>query len=376
MRERFAHQGMFAVERRPAVDGKEENVPPAWVGMEGGYGCLRSHMQVVGEADSDGCDSLLVFEDDVEFAEDIPQRIDSVLRELPHDWSFLYLGGFHRRPLIQVSNIVGLASHTLATFAYAIRRPAFEMFLDFDLESAEAIDLRLSRLQTSRPFHCVQPNVAWVDCDFSDIQGSVSYHWYIKESLVIGDECDADLAGRVVLVVPRCVPAWREVDHAIVTLITDHFRQAIPDIKVIVDDEGLLPSDPVECARRVSVGFDESVEYFLIAGSPVLFSRSHLLGALQMCRTHPAVSPFSELVQLSEFDTRRVLSGQRKAIDLTAYRRERCNGLELGWGFFRRVSMKEDVCPGPQRTFQVPSFALGLGGYGHPWNDSSRSILE
>ena len=250
-------------------------------------------------AESDGCDSLLVFEDDVEFADDIALRIDHVMRELPPNWSFLYLGGFHRRPLIPVSDAVGLASYTLSTFAFAIRRPSFEVFLTFDLESADAIDLRLARLQTARPFHCVRPNIAWVDCDYSDIQGSVSNHWYIKESLVIGDECDTDIVGRVVLVFPLYAPAWRKADRAVVSLLTEHFRQAIPDLKVVVDDRGLLPSDPVECAGRVSAEFGESVEYFLVAGSPVLFSRSHLLGALQMCRTHPAVSPFSEVVQLS-----------------------------------------------------------------------------
>ena len=66
------------------------------------------------------------------------------------------------------------ATHTLSTLAYAVRRPFFGELLAFDASSPEAIDTRLARLQARHVFHCLRPNLAWQDCDYSDIQGTVT----------------------------------------------------------------------------------------------------------------------------------------------------------------------------------------------------------
>jgi glycosyl transferase family 25 len=361
MRDRFARLGMLTVERFSAVDGKDLDAPPQWSGMEGAYGCLRSHMSVIAAAAADGCESVLVLEDDVEFADDLGPKVDRALRELPQDWSFLYLGGFHRRPLIPLGETVGLATHTLSTFAYAVRRPSFGMFLAFDPSLAEAIDIRLARSQGDRPFHCLRRNLGWLECDYSDIQGSVSNHWYIRESLVIGDTCHGDFAGRAVLVVPTRLPAWDGVDPAVISLLTEHFRQAIPGLEVVIDENAVRSSCAYECAGRIAAGCDEPIEYILVAGSPVLFSRSHLIGAMEMCRSSPVVSPFAQVVRLSGADIRRVLTGRRKEIDLSIYLREPCDGLDVGWGFFRRSDLNGiGASRADSRVYQVPSFGLYL----------------
>jgi glycosyl transferase family 25 len=360
MEARFSGLGMKSVERFPAVDGREARLPTAWAGMEGAYGCLLSHLAVVAAASADGAESLMIFEDDVEFAPDLAERFAPAFRELPDDWWVIYLGGFHRRPPVRVGGTLARATHTLSTMAYALRRPAFDTLLAFDSTRAEAIDTRLARLQAERVCHCVLENLAWPDCDFSDIQGAITNHWYIKESLVIGDTCGADMAGRVALVIPARYGAWRRADPGASDFLAAHFREAVPGLHLVVDDRGPPPGGPEGYARSASAGLGDAVDYLIVAGSPAFFSRSHLIGALEMCRKHPVVNPFAEVVALTPADARRVLAGDRKGLDLSRYTRESRDGLDLGWGFFRRDALGNERSLWAAPAYRVPSFALSL----------------
>jgi hypothetical protein len=365
MRERFARHGMKGVERVSAFDGKAGDLPRAWAGSEGAYGCLRSHVAAVAAAAADGCDSLLVFEDDVEFAPDLDARFAKAWAELPPDWSFLYLGGSHRDAPSPLGPTTARATLTLSTFAYAVRRAAFPLFFGFDPATPEAIDTRLARLQPRREFHCVWPNLAWVECDYSDVQGGVSDHWYIRESLVIGDTCEPDLAGRVALVLPRRAPGWERADPRAAELVECVFRDAVPGLRVVTDGGDELPADPVACARAVAARLGGSIDLVAVAGAPVLLSRSHLIGALAMTRRHPVVSPFRDVVPLTEADVARVLDGHRRALDLTVYARERRDCLSLGWGVFRRDALAAATCPASAPAYEVPGFGLDLRPTAH-----------
>ena len=366
MEDRFSRLGMRNVQRVSAVDGKQIQVPGAWAGMEGAYGCLRSHLSVIEAAARDGIDRLLILEDDAEFAPDFITRLGNAFEELPDDWSILYLCGSHRRPPVPLSDSLAQASYTLSTLAYAVSRTAFREILTFDHALPEAIDVRLAEVQSRRVFHCVRTNLAWPDLDYSDVQGAVTNHWYIRESLVIGDSCGLDMVGRVALIIPVLSPAWRCSDSSAMDYVINYFREAIPEVKVVRDSRPALDVGPEDLARRVSADLDETITYLVVAGSPVFFSKSHLIGALEMCRRHATVSPFCEVVPLSQSDVRRVLSGNRKSLDLSSYSRVRQDGLELGWGFFQRDAMKEDMKSAPRSAFEVPSFALDLRGQNQP----------
>jgi GR25 family glycosyltransferase involved in LPS biosynthesis len=60
-------------------------------------GCLLSHYRVLKDAEENGYENILVFEDDFKFTKDkeyVDQKIDKCTKELPLDWDMLYLGAY------------------------------------------------------------------------------------------------------------------------------------------------------------------------------------------------------------------------------------------------------------------------------------------
>ena len=414
MRERLGRLGMGSVARVPATDGRSGQVPAAWAGREGAYGCLVSHRAVAAAAWADGVESLLVLEDDVEFDPEVDPKLRAALAELPDDWTFLYIGGSHRVRPEPVGAHVGRCVSTLSTYAYAVRRPALRRLLALDDTRPEPIDVQLARAQREEAFHCATPNLAWVECDHSDILGTLTHHWYLKESLVFGETCDPDMAGRVALVLPLDDPAWRDVGPDVAAFLVEHIRGVVPGLHVVSyggppptsaprvageepstppdpgrrdgssktrpgmprppigghrwgcesDEGGMLPPGPQARAIRAFADLEGRVDYAIVAGAPVLLTRSHILATLQMCRRYPVVNPFRSLVTLSAGQTSRVLDGRPRDFDPASLERVDRDGLELGWGFFRRGPAKCDGLRNDPEVYRVPGFGLLLRSHG------------
>jgi hypothetical protein len=357
--ERFTRSRIGPVERFAAVDGKRVEVPAEWEGRAGVYGCQRSHLQVVAAARADRLESLLVFEDDVEFAEDVGPKFSRAFAQVPHDWNILYLGGIHRVPPMPVGDAVARVSRTLSTFAYAIHSRAFEPFLEFGHARDVGIDLQLIQLQARHPCYCVFPHVAWVEVDHSDVQGFEDNHWYIRESLVIGDRCADDMAGAVALVVPARSPAWRRAGPSQVDFLIGHLGPVLPGLRAIVDD-GPWPQDAGSIAARVSAALDERIDYILVAGSPVFLAQRHVLAALEMCRSFDVVIPFRESATLTPWGVGEVLSGRGSKVDPARYPRSPLGGRELGWGLFARAGLMSRRPGSRPSVFEVPLVGLRL----------------
>lgn len=363
MCDRFERSGIGPVERFAAVDGERVPVPDAWEGLRGVYGCLRSHTEAIAAARADRLDSLLVFEDDVEFAEDLGRRFSRALAQVPDDWNILYLGGIHRAPPRPVGDAVARVSRTLSTFAYAIRARAFEPFLEVSKSRPEGIDLRLVGLQAWRPCYCVFPHAAWVELDHSDIQGLEDNHWYIRESLVVGDRCPDDMAGAVALVVPARAPAWRRAGPSAVDFLTAHLGAVLPGLLVVLDDSP-RPDDPARVAARYSETLDGRITHILVAGTPVFLAQRHVLAALEVCRSFDVVIPFRESAELTPWAVSQVYSGRARWLDPARFPRSPVGGRELGWGVFARGGLGGRPPGSRPSVFEVPLIGLRLDAPG------------
>ena len=359
VRARFARHGIRPVERFAAVDGSRVALPQVWEGRGGAYGCLRSHLDVVAAARADRNADLLVFEDDVEFAPDLGPRFERAMAQLPDDWDILYLGGIHTNPPCPVGDSVARVSRTLSTFAYAIRARAFDAFLEIEPSLPDPVDDQLTRIQGRLRCYCIFPHVAWVESDHSDIQGREDNHWYIRESLVLGDHCVDDMAGATALVIPTRAPGWRRAELSLVRFLIDNLCPRLRGMSVELDESG-PPRDPGRLAARAFDRLDERVRYVLVAGTPVFLAQRHIIAALQMCRVHDVVIPFDESVTLSPEAVHRILSGGWATVDPARYPRSRLGGLDLGWGFFaRRPPGARDSGMTPS-VFQVPCVGFRL----------------
>jgi GR25 family glycosyltransferase involved in LPS biosynthesis len=360
-RARFAVHGIAPVERFAAVDGFAVAVPEVWKGREGAYGCLRSHLDAVASARDRGVGDLLIFEDDVEFASDLGSRFDRARAQLPDDWDILYFGGIHAERPRHVGDALARVSRTLSTFAYAIRARAFDAFLGIDPMLPVPVDDQLTTLQGRLACYCIFPHAAWVEADHSDIQGREDNHWYIRESIVLGNHCLDDMAGAIALVIPARAPGWRRTGAAQVEFLVDHLRPHLRGLSVRLD-ESAPPHRPDRLAARAFAELGESIRYVLVAGSPVFLAQRHIIAALQMCRTHDVVIPFHESVTLSSDAVHRILSGRWTTVDPAHHPRSRLGGQDLGWGLFSRRPPDECGSRRPPSIFHVPCVGLRLDG--------------
>jgi hypothetical protein len=127
--------------RFPAVRGDVNSTPSWWNESPGAWGCYQSHAQVIRDAIRDNLDSILILEDDAIFREDFAVNLRQFLRELPIDWSMIYLGGEH----IQwesglperISENVYRPYNVNRTHGYAIRGQEMMKAIAHHLEPAE-----------------------------------------------------------------------------------------------------------------------------------------------------------------------------------------------------------------------------------------------
>jgi hypothetical protein len=357
MSDRLAANGFEGVVRVAAVDEAATAPPPGWSGTPGAFGCLLSHVSVVRRARDAGADSLLVLEDDVDFAPAFAHRFAGAFGQVPADWDLLYFGCIHRSRPEPVSDAVARVTRAFSTFAYGIRRRAFEPFLAVAESAVAPIDVQLGGLQGELACYCFFPHLAWVEPDFSDVQGMADDHWYIRESLVMEDR-PSDFHGSGLAVILRDAPGWRDAGPDVLAFFVEHLRDALPGLVVTAVDGAV---SVVDWIRRAGHEVGEEFSYVLSVGSPTFVRRRYLQAALQMCAGRDLVVPFGASVQLDDSGTREVLEGRGARLDASRYPRLQADGLDLGWFFLTRQGLASAAYEAANaHPFLAPSLGLCL----------------
>lgn len=93
----------------------------------GHHGCGMSHQRIIETAFDDGCENVLVFEDDVILRDDTAQIMRSVVAQLQNlPWDILYLGLDLDSDSTRVSPNLFQFSLGYHLHAYAVNRPAMQ----------------------------------------------------------------------------------------------------------------------------------------------------------------------------------------------------------------------------------------------------------
>ena len=112
----FAEHSLI-VERFEAVNGKEV-FQPGLNRHAGAYGLVLTHIKIFEDAILKKYKSILIFEDDIIFVNDIEKKFGNKIDYLPNDWGFLYLGGNNQFTRGNFEMITGNSAEKISSSNY------------------------------------------------------------------------------------------------------------------------------------------------------------------------------------------------------------------------------------------------------------------
>ena len=380
-------QHQIKVERWNATDGAGLLMPAGWRHPAGAYGCSDSHVAAVREAALKRYESLLIFEDDVEFHPELRTRFPRFMAQVPDDWDAIYFGGIHRlEPEAVNANVVRLVE-TNSTYAYALRNTIFDAFVTINEHACVPVDETAKLLQKQFNFYCFLPHLAWVTRDYSDILGAEINHWWLRDGLVTESDVIKSLAAQTCAILMP--PSKRgPLETEVVELTSRALCKLFPNVFAVTQlgeassfGSARLPgncrlwpvpaedfADPVRMARTALESFQSACNYVLLCEADIYVPQWDLRASLLKCLQHGIVSPGEEPVTLTAEETRKALKGSAERVDTRFYtRRASCNSLS-GFGIFSRnglidlISLKEygGVGTHAAQVFRSPSRVLRL----------------
>lgn len=280
MQTKFERCGINGVERFAAVDGESAIVPAGWTDSPGAYGCLRSHLEIIREAQRLGWPNVLIFEDDAALDTQFQEKFSAYFQQVPSDWEMLHFGANHMaEPVAVAENVVRIASAN-STFAYALNRPVFDSFIEINMRALTAVDLNNRKLQTEHACYCFMPHLAWVEDLNSDVQVRQKYHWYLKESLMLhGAGMDR--------ILERTAVIFKDVgDVQNLDFLLGFYQKYLPQIELIV---GKAETDR---------------DFLIFTDSNVFVEEWDVRGNLRMLERYDCATGFKSLVNLTPEATR------------------------------------------------------------------------
>lgn len=146
----FKKIGLENVTAFHATDAVEKQLfDPRGRFTPGMMGCFNSHWRIFKEAFDQGLERIMVFEDDITFVEHLNPILTEVLKSIPQDWEFAWLGYKERgdgKPREKVSDWWAIPKDTFGTHAYMVNsRKAIINILARISTQHEQIDVQMAR---------------------------------------------------------------------------------------------------------------------------------------------------------------------------------------------------------------------------------------
>ena len=398
MQRKFDHHGIRSVQRFSALDGDKMKLPPNWVHTPGAFGCLLSHLEVVGEARRLGVPSVLIFEDDVVFDEALEKKFSGYIDQLPADWDMLFFGALHKDEPVRVTENIARITQAYSTYAYVLRDTTFANFIELNRETECELDNNSMILQRRFNCYCFMPHLAWVETDYSDAQQRLVDHWYLRESLVLfSPQVDRLLSETTIVFAHGDRGGVGSVTDNLMYLVHYYHKFFSPYLAMVIVEQGAQPTInpatlPVACKyiflrdanpfnreRCFVTGIDHSDpsrKRFILSDSDIYLETLHIRANLRMCERYDHVTGFSKIIDLNKKDSDRLrntntpqgidfmkshspdnarqgycLFLNREAIQMAGRGEERSETIGL------LLSLR---APGQHRSFESPNHALRL----------------
>lgn len=141
---------------------------------DGNRGCTESHAAVLRLIAKNGWARTLILEDDFEFRfDDIHERFTEYIREVPHDWWMLYLGGHYGNERnVGISEHIIRFNHMKTTSTYAVTLKAATAMWPH-ISGIGPIDECYYYWHMEKPCYIFTPRLATQYTSYSDLQRNV-----------------------------------------------------------------------------------------------------------------------------------------------------------------------------------------------------------
>lgn len=340
MQRKFDQHGIHSVRRFSALDGDKIKLPTNWVHTPGAYGCLRSHLQVVREAQRHGVPSVLVFEDDVVFDDQLEKKFGACIEQLPPDWDMLFFGALHKLEPIRVSDHIARITQANSTYACALKATVFDAFIELNRQTEDVLDNNSLILQQRFNCYCFMPHLAWVETYHSDAQQRLVDHWYLRESLVLfGPQVDRLLSKTTIVFVHGDHNGVERAIENLMYLVRYYDKYFSPQIDMVIVEQGAQPTvnsttlptnckyvflrdeGPFDRERCFMTGIshsDPGRKFVILSDNDIYLETLDIRANLRMCERYDYVTGFSKIIELSNEDSRRLRNTKTtQGIDIT-----------------------------------------------------------
>jgi hypothetical protein len=212
-----------------------------------------------------------------------------------------------------------------------MKHTIYDGFIEANRQALRVLDENTRSLQDRFNCYCFMPHLAWVEEDYSDVSEERINLWWLSESLVLfGTEVDQILE-KTVAVISYCLRS--EAAFKNLNFIVEYFSEKLPSLALLIVEQGEEPSldlnilpahchleflkDPGYCkrGRAFKLGyqmFERSKDFFLFLDSDVFLTREDVIANLLKCRENDFASSFSEICDLNEADTLKILNNDTR----------------------------------------------------------------
>lgn len=176
------------VERFSAVDGTTVEIVNSPLN-DGQTGCALSHLEIIKICKSKEYSNCLILEDDIQFDEELNNKLPNIMEQVPDDWDMLYFGGNHvgNNPhasgsltkVNQTQNIFR-TTHCFTTHSYAVKNKVYDKIIS-SFDGSEPIDICISKIQSSINCYIIRPHLAWQRPSYSDVAEIFTHYIGLKE---------------------------------------------------------------------------------------------------------------------------------------------------------------------------------------------------
>ncbi|HEV7682495.1 MAG TPA: glycosyltransferase family 25 protein [Pyrinomonadaceae bacterium] len=351
MQRKFAQHGIHSVERFAAFDGNDLKLPENWLHTPGAYGCLQSHLEVVREARRLGSSSVLIFEDDVVFDDQLESKFAACIQELPHDWDMLFFGALHKDEPIRVSENIARITEANSTYACALKSTVFDAFIALNSNTGEVLDNNSLVLQKQFNCYCFMPHLAWVEPYHSDAQLRIVDHWYLRESLVLfSPEVDRLLSQTTLVFAHRNRSGDKSAN--LLFLVNYYHKFFSPHLAMVVVEQGTeatvdsaaLPANCEYVFLRDDGAFNRERcfaagirhanprKFVILSDDDIYVETLDFRANLRLCERYDCVTGLSKVIDLNNESSLQLRdSGSAQGLDIT----NNSSGNNARPGYFR-----------------------------------------